>query len=266
MEPLVLIHGFSGIPAMWDPMLPALQERFDVRSLGLAGHFGCAPFPEGTAPSMSALVDALERDLDAAAFETAHMCGNSLGGWAALELAKRGRARSCVAIAPAGGWEVGSKQENRLEPLFKRLHKTSVWANPYREKLFLRPKLRQLAMRDVVEHGERLTPRQAADLLQGSAECPVYWDLFEAIRRDGPPADFDGIECPTTIVWGTKDRIIPLKDYSERIRRLVPQAGFIVLDGAGHSPMVDEPERLVRIIDETASRARESVAAGDPAA
>jgi len=266
MEPLVLIHGFSGIPAMWEPMLPALQERFDVRSLGLAGHFGCATFPEGTAPSATALFDALERDLDAAEFETAHVCGNSLGGWAALELAKRKRARSCVAISPAGGWEPGSKQESRLEPLFKRLHKTSVWANPHREKLFLRPKVRKLAMRDVVEHGDRMTPRQAADLLQGSAECPIYWELFEAIRRDGPPADFDGIECPTTIVWGTKDRIIPPKSYSERIRRLVPQADFVVLEGAGHSPMVDEPERLVRIVDETALRARESVAAGDPAA
>jgi pimeloyl-ACP methyl ester carboxylesterase len=266
MEPLVLIHGFSGIPAMWDPMIPALQERFDVRALGLAGHFRCAPLPEGTTVSSDALFDALERDLDEAGFETAHICGNSLGGWAALELAKRGRARSCVAIAPAGGWEAGSKEENRLKWLFRRLYKTSVWSNPYREKLFLRPGVRRLAMRDVVEHGERMTPRQAADLLQGSAECPIYWDLFEAIRRDGPPKDFDGIECPTAIVWGTKDRIIPLKGYSERIKRMIPQADWIILEGAGHSPMVDEPERLVQIIDETASRARESVAAGDPAA
>ena len=144
MEPLVLIHGFSGIPAMWDPMLPALQEQFDVRALGLAGHFGCAALPEGTDVSTTA--------------------------------------------------------------------------------------------------------------------------LFDAIRRDGPPSDFDGIECPTTIVWGTKDRIIPLKGYSDRIRRMVPQADFVVLEGAGHSPMVDEPDRLVRIIEETASRAREGVAAGDPAA
>jgi pimeloyl-ACP methyl ester carboxylesterase len=261
MEPLVLIHGFSGIPAMWDPMVPALQERFDVRALGLAGHFGCAALPEGTAASTASLFDALERDLDEAGFETAHICGNSLGGWAALELAKRGRARSCVAISPAGGWEAGSKEENRLKWLFRRLNRTSLWANPRREKLFLRPGLRRLAMRDVVEHGERFTPRQAADLLQGSAECPVYWELFDAIRRDGPPRDFDGIECPTTIVWGTSDRIIPMKSYSERIRAMVPQADFIVLEGAGHSPMVDEPDRLVRIIDETASRARESVTA-----
>jgi pimeloyl-ACP methyl ester carboxylesterase len=266
MEPLVLIHGFSGIPALWEPMVPALQERFEVRSLGLAGHFGCAPFDEGVEVGATALFDALERDLDEAGFETAHVCGNSLGGWAALELADRGRARSCVAVSPAGGWEAGSKQERRLVPLFKRLHATSVWANKRREKLFLRPRMRQLAFRDVVEHAERLTPRQAAEILQGSAECPVYWDLFEAIRKGGPPADFDAISCPTTIVWGRKDRILPLKGYSERIRRLVPQAEFIELEGAGHAPMVDEPERLVQIVDETASRARERVAAGDPAA
>ena len=266
MEPLVLIHGFSGIPAMWDPMVPALQERFGVHALGLAGHFGCAELPEGTVVSAEALFDALERDLDAAGFDTAHVCGNSLGGWAALELAKRGRARSCVALAPAGGWEPGSKEENRLKWLFRRLHWTSLRANPYREKLFLRPGLRRLAMLDVVEHGERLTPRQAADILQGSAECPIYRDLFEAVRRDGPPKDFDAISCPTTIVWGTKDRIIPMKSYSERIRRMVPQAEWVVLEGAGHSPMVDESERLVGIIEETASRARERVAAAYPAA
>jgi pimeloyl-ACP methyl ester carboxylesterase len=47
---------------------------------------------------------------------------------------------------------------------------------------------------------------------------------------------------------------------------MVPQAEWIELTGAGHSPMVDEPERLVSIIEETASRARERVATGDPAA
>src|SRR3954453_18629939 len=194
MEPLVLIHGFSGIPAMWEPMVPALEERFEVRSLGLAGHFGCAPFADGVEVGAEALFDALERDLEDAGFRPVHVCGNSLGGWAALELANRGRARSCVAISPAGGWEAGSREENRLQGLFRRLNNAPVWPNPPREKLFLRPKLRRLAMMDVVTHGERLTPRQAAELLQGSAECPIYWELFDAIRRDGPPQDFDGIE------------------------------------------------------------------------
>lgn len=266
MEPLVLIHGFSGIPAMWNPMLPALEERFDVRPLGLAGHFGCAALPDGVTVSANAIFDALERDLDAAGLETVHICGNSLGGWAALELARRGRARSCVALSPAGGWEAESKAEERLKRLFKRLHKTSTWALPRSKSLFSRPRLRKLAFRDAFEHGERLTPREAADILEGSARCPIYWDLFDAIASDGPPAHFDGIECPTTIVWGAKDRILPIKTYSERIRRLVPQAEYIVLERAGHSPMVDEPDRLVQIIEQTASRARERVATADPAA
>src|SRR3954454_10918989 len=217
MEPLVLIHGFSGIPAMWEPMLPALDERFDVQQLGVAGQFGCAPLPEGAEVGAAALFDALERDMDEAGVETAPACGHSRRGWAALEPATRGRARPCVAISPPGGWEPGSKQENRLKPLFKRLHATSVWANKRREQLFLRPKLRKFAFRDVAEHADRMTPRQAADILQGSAECPIYWDLFEAIRSGGPPSDFDGIACPTTIAWGTKDRILPLTGYSERI-------------------------------------------------
>ena len=38
--------------------------------------------------------------MDAAGFETAHLAGNSLGGWIALELARRGRARTVTAISP----------------------------------------------------------------------------------------------------------------------------------------------------------------------
>jgi pimeloyl-ACP methyl ester carboxylesterase len=47
---------------------------------------------------------AVERALDEAGFETAHVAGNSLGGYLALKLAERGRARSVVALPPGGGW------------------------------------------------------------------------------------------------------------------------------------------------------------------
>src|SRR4029078_5870010 len=143
VEPLALIHGSSGIPAMWEPMLPALEERFDVRPLGLAGHFGCSPLTHNAEIGAKALFDALERDMDEAGFETAHICGNSLGGWASLELANRGRARSCVALSPAGGWEPGTEAEKRLQRLFTRLYKSSQWADKRAEKLFLRPGVRK---------------------------------------------------------------------------------------------------------------------------
>jgi pimeloyl-ACP methyl ester carboxylesterase len=50
------------------------------------------------------MVDALEAQLDREGIERAHIVGNSLGGWLALELARRGRAHTVVALAPGGAW------------------------------------------------------------------------------------------------------------------------------------------------------------------
>ena len=72
----------------------------------LAGHAGGPPVSDlhpGT------LADGVERAMDEAGFETAHVAGNSLGGNVALQLAARGRARSVVALAPAGGWADGDE-------------------------------------------------------------------------------------------------------------------------------------------------------------
>jgi pimeloyl-ACP methyl ester carboxylesterase len=68
---------------------------------------------------MDRVTDVLERDLDAAGISTAHIVGSSLGGWLAFELAARGRARSVVALAPAGGWQPGGRDEARLEFVFR---------------------------------------------------------------------------------------------------------------------------------------------------
>ena len=67
--------------------------------VALAGHAG-GPAIQGDADE-NVLADAVERALDEAGWETAHVVGNSLGGYVALQLATRGRARSVVALAPS---------------------------------------------------------------------------------------------------------------------------------------------------------------------
>jgi pimeloyl-ACP methyl ester carboxylesterase len=79
-----------------------LERRFEVLAPTLAGHAGGPEFPPGGAGD-DAIVDALEAALDAAAWEAPAIAGNSLGGFIALKLAERGRARSVVALTPAGG-------------------------------------------------------------------------------------------------------------------------------------------------------------------
>lgn len=259
--PLVLIHGFSGTPVLWEPIAPLLAERHELLAPVTAGHCGGATLAVGVRCGIAALADDLEAQMDAAGIETAHVCGNSLGGWLALELAVRGRARSVVALAPAGGWEAGSSAEARLRRYFTRTHRVLGIAGPFAETFARRPGLRRLALRDVSAHPERYSARQALDIMRGAQDCPIYIDLMEAILRDGPPKAFEGIECPVRIVWGTADRVIPHRRYAQRLRDMIPAADYVELGGLGHCPMVDDPELVARTVLEVTDRAPVAAAA-----
>src|SRR5919107_1777100 len=89
-EPLVLIHGIGHTWRGWRPMLPLLEGRFEVLAVDMPG-FGYS----------EALADAVEDEMGRAGFDRAHIAGNSLGGRVALELARRGRAETVVALSPA---------------------------------------------------------------------------------------------------------------------------------------------------------------------
>src|SRR5680860_518316 len=101
-EPLVLIHGLGHTWRGWKPMLVQLERRFDVLALDLPGFGKSAPLPAEVDSTPEALADAVERAMIGAGFDSAHLAGNSLGGWIAFELARRGRARTVTAISPAG--------------------------------------------------------------------------------------------------------------------------------------------------------------------
>ena len=100
--PLVCLHGFTDTWRMWELVLPALERRHDVLAPTLLGHAG-GPALDGEV-SGALVADAVERAMDEAGFATAHIVGNSLGGFVALQLAARGRAaRSSRSPRPAAG-------------------------------------------------------------------------------------------------------------------------------------------------------------------
>jgi pimeloyl-ACP methyl ester carboxylesterase len=99
--PLVCLHGFTGTWRAWELVLPVLERHHEVLAPTLAGHAG-GPTLEGEI-SDRLLADEIERAMDEAGFETAHIVGNSLGGYVALQLAARGRAESVVALREGRG-------------------------------------------------------------------------------------------------------------------------------------------------------------------
>jgi len=119
-EPLVCLHGFMETWRSWELVLPALEREHDVLAPTLPGHAGGAPL--AGAISDAVFPDAVERAMDEAGFETAHIVGNSLGGFVALQLAERGRARSVVALAPAGGWAPGDDARRNVLEGQRELH------------------------------------------------------------------------------------------------------------------------------------------------
>ena len=257
-EPLLLVHGFSSVPEVWRPVLGDLEGAFDVLAVALAGHVGGSSLPEGVPVCMQAIVDAVEREMDAAGFDTAHIAGNSLGGWIALELARRGRARSVVALSPAGGWEQGTAEERRLRGLFRRNHAIAQRMLPRARGLLRRPRLRRALLSGAMARADRLTPAQALAMIEGSVECPIYFDLIAAIERDGPPGDFEGVRCPVLLAWGSKDRLLPAARYSQRMRNLLPAAHWMDLPGLGHMPMGDDPQLIASVIAGFATQAGHS--------
>lgn len=255
-EPLVLLHGFTGTWRVWLPVMPKLAERFDVLAPTLAGHCGADPWQEGVEPTIAALADAAEAELDNAGIESAHIAGNSLGGWLALELAKRGRARSVVCLSPAGGWRADDeREERRLSGFFHRTHKLTSLIYPRARDFVTRPRMRRLMFRDMMVHGERVPPGEAHHLMQGLVECSIFFDFIDAVNRDGPAADMDQVSCPARIAWCEKDVIFPVERYSQTFST-VPDVEVTRLPGCGHVPMYDDPDLVARTIAEFSSASR----------
>ena len=255
--PLVLLHGFTDTWRAWTGLLPALEAEHDVFAPTLPGHHGGESL-DGEL-SWSSFVDAVERGLDDQGIERAHVAGNSLGGWLALELALRGRALSVIGICPAGGWTRESPLVKSTRSYFKRTGMVGGWAADHAEQIVARPGLRRLALRDVVAHGDRVPPAEAAHMLRGSAGCTARREIIAMIERDHF-GDLGPIDVPVRIAWGTEDRLLPPAKAAARLRELIAHAEFVDLPGLGHLPMWDDADAVTRTILEVTRR----VDAGTP--
>jgi len=248
-EPLVLLHGATSTWQCWRDVIPQLTEHFDVFAPNLTGHGG---LPRPARPhTINDLADSVESQLDSAGIETAHLAGNSLGGWLSVELARRGRARSVVALSPAGGWHPGERRVIRHFYAMRRAAHAARIVPPF----VLRSKrVRRFALHKACEHGERLSPRQTLAAARAARAC-VLSD-FAALGDGLEPDRFTGVTTPVLIAWSEYDRIIPAADYTGRWRQEVPTASWTTLADVGHCPMYDDPMLVAQTIRDWTAHTR----------
>ncbi len=241
------LHGFTQTGRTWELVLPALERRHDVLAPTLPGHAGGQPV-EGEIDG-DLLADAVARAMDAAGFETAHIAGNSLGGYVALQLAARGRARSVVALAPAGGWAPDDASREQTLAWFAQMHAGMKAVAPNADALLATPAGRRQASQVMVENGEHIPRELLAHQLLAVASCRSLAPMVEYAMRAGYPLDAARIGCPVRVVWGTADRILPWPSSAVRYRRdWLPHADWVELDGVGHCPQLDVPLETAQLI------------------
>jgi pimeloyl-ACP methyl ester carboxylesterase len=246
--PLVCLHGFMDTWRTWELVLPALERHHDVLAPTLPGHAGGPPLDGEVDDAL--IADAVERAMDDAGFETAHVVGNSLGGYVALQLAARGRAQSVVAFAPAGGWAQTDASLDAILALQATMHEQAKLSAPHADAIVASAEGRRRATRLVVESFEHIPAELIAHQMLGVASATGALAMIEyGLRQGYGVLDTQRVACPVRIVWGTDDRLLPWPSAAARLRDdWLPHADWVELEGIGHCPQLDVPVEAAHLI------------------
>jgi pimeloyl-ACP methyl ester carboxylesterase len=241
-SPLVLFHGLAMSGNAWREVVPLVREHHEVFVPTAAGHRG-GPSVQRNPATMTDMVDAAEWYLDECGLHRPHLAGNSMGGFVALELARRGRAATVCAFSPGGLWTADDGFQQRAFGRLQRGIALGRLTRPLLPVIYRSSRMRRLILRDVAFHAERISATQALEFIDDGIGCEILADLCTAewfIERLDPPP------CPITVVWGEKETLLPagVLDGVDRI----PQASVKVLPDVGHVPMVDDPTLVAHTI------------------
>lgn len=251
--PLVLVHGLGSARTVWKPVMPALARTFDVTAVDLPGH-GETSWVAGTPMDARALARHVLGTLDVLGIARAHLVGNSLGGWTAVELAAAhpDRVASVTALAPGGMRDVPS---TKIALSFKINRYLAVAARPLLPLALKSERVRALGFAPnspVWKTWSLETCRDAADAM---ALSPGYHAALAATV--GRVADCTAripATIPLTIVFGDTDRVLP-PETSQSRRFLPPHGRWLEWERCGHAVQLDYPDRVVELVRKVAGSA-----------
>ena len=243
-EPLVLLHGQGFSRRCFDPVVPLLAAERDVIAVDLPGHGESPRQPKGAGNTPRDLAVAVGELLDELGLATAHIAGNSSGGWVALEMGRSGRARTVAALAPAGLWRrnaplhirTGLRQSRLNAKVVRRLFPDAPRTRPGRA----------LAAIQVSGHPFRVPYLPARDAIHAMASAPGYRETLRALEKERFTGGAE-ITVPVTVAFGTRDRVL-LPVVARRRDQLPDQTRWVRLRGCGHVPMVDDPAATAALL------------------
>ena len=233
-DPLVLVMGFGGDHLAWGLQIPAFAAKyrviaFDNRGVGQSG----APdLPYSTAM----MADDTAGLLDALGIERAHVCGVSMGGMIAQEIALRhpGRVRTLQLHATLG------RPDAYMRALVEGWRKTRI-------ALGREDALRVIALWLFAPRTYEERPEFVELVLQNAIANPHPQSLTGFLRQGDAVLGHDTLErleqlrCPTLVSVADQDILVPPR-FSHAIAQHVPGAELKAIADAGHAYMWEAPE------------------------
>jgi pimeloyl-ACP methyl ester carboxylesterase len=258
---IVFIHGLGASWQSWLENLPELARDHRVVAMDLPG-FGYSELPSEDI-SIEYYASWTCRLLDALEIESAAVVGNSMGGFVGADLAIRypARVHRLVVVSAAIFWQT----YRRAQPLLRlaRLTDAIVARELTRrtDDIADRRRLRQWALATAgFRYPHLISPELAHEMVLSARRTDGFLPALEALADYPLDEELPKISCPTLIVWGAHDTLVPVKD-AKRLQELIPGARREVFERTGHVAMLERPERFNRLLREFLGAQRETATA-----
>ena len=250
-EPVIFIHGIASSFDTWNATLPEIGRKHRALAPDLLGH-GRSSKPRGDY-SLGAFATTIRDFMEALEIPSATIVGHSMGGGIAMQFAYQfpERCRRLVLVSSGGlGPEVTALLKAATLPgsqLFLRAATSDRVENIGRS---FGQKLRGWGFRatpgmaSVGSHFIALKDNEARRAFVTTARSVMDW---RGQRIDARDRLYLASEIPTLIVWGRRDRFIPVKHGIEA-SELIEGSRLEIFDDSGHFPHEHEPERFARLL------------------
>ena len=243
--PLLFVHGLSGCWQNWLENIPHFARDHRVIAVDLPG-FGESPMPAQEI-SMSGYARALDALLDELEIDAVRFVGSSMGGFVGAELALTVPTRiERLVLVSAAGLSLEKIRTERQSGIRHRAENAAFfyfgWLASQTELVTRRARAREWLLLLVAAHPRRLPPALVHEQVKGSGK-PGFMPALDAMLHYPLRDRLAEIACPTLIIWGDKDRLVPVKDADE-FERLIDDSRKVIYADTGHTPMFERPARF----------------------
>lgn len=255
-NPIVMLHGLMDSAESWDPFARSLSRptlSFDLPGFGES---------EVAGDDLDLWAHLLLAALDELGVEAAYLLGHSLGGALATATAdvSPGLVRKLLLVAPAGFGRLP------LAQILGRPEIEFILGRTAPEAMRFRPLL-NLAYRGFFSYASDLPDELRERLIEGrETMVPGIRQGMHVLRRLSiKPVSESDYRGPVAILLGRHDHMVPLRQTSNGVLRVFPEARITEVDEVGHHPQAEKPDLTLRwIADQTDSKIAEPMMLGSP--